>query len=417
MLTGLCTLSSNLGALVAAHTYSNQPFSRSQHQTWFGIMSGISISRQGCGHQGLLVRSMYSSGSSSSSIEDLRQLHFTDEQAARLLLSLSLKKKAANIGNIRLWLQLLHRYDVEQPTEVISGNSILLCNLAENSADNAAAVVQWLTSMGFTSSEVAKILSRGPMLLTVPHATSAAAAAWFLSELHWDSGMIAKMIAKHAQLFGLSAEDSLAPKLAWFVMKGFRKEKLGRVFFTNPQLLDFSIQRNNIQLSALQALGLTETQVLCMVHQVPALLKLNIAGLNIQAKVRFLTQVMGKQIQEICLCPNFLSCSLLDMIGPRWSFHTRYYHPGQPFKLSTKYKSSDEDFANCKASPSLDAECASRGMTPLQVYKEHQSQWKAGEGRLWVYRVEKSTTKSKSEPSEVLQSNAESEPEAESVEQ
>lgn len=232
------------------------------------------------------------------------------------------------------------------------------------------------------------------MLLCVPHTTAAAVAAWCSAELDWSGSMIATIMIKFPQLFGLSAADNLTPKLAWFVLQGCRKASLRRVFFSTPALLSYSIQRNNTQLIALQALGLPLSKASYLISRVPTLLTRKISGQITQAKIEFLTQVMHQQIEEICVCPRFLTYSLFERIGPRWSFHSRHCHQGRPYKLNTKLQPSDKHFSEHMGSPSLDAECTSRGMTHEEVYQEHKEQWQQGEGKIWNVRIGKSTSES-----------------------
>lgn len=42
-----------------------------------------------------------------------------------------------------------------------------------------------------------------------------------------------------------------------------------------------------------------------------------VGGPNKQAKVRHMTQIMGKQVANMVACPVFLTYSLFDRVGPR----------------------------------------------------------------------------------------------------
>lgn len=153
-----------------------------------------------------------------------------------------------------------------------------------------------------------------------------------------------------------------------------------------PQLVGYSIQRNSAQLSALRAVGLSQTQACGLITKVPTLLSIIIDGPKAQAQMRYLRQVMGMSVLDTLLCPTFLTYSLLQRIGPRWSFHSLHCLESQPFVLSTKLNPTDIKFAEHMASASLDGECAAHSMTCIQLYEEHRTHWQQGAGRQWDAR-------------------------------
>lgn len=379
--------SGNLVVMAAAHAPKSPRFTHLQHHTCLIVAYKSMIDRQWCEQHDRPVCCLHSCNSNPDDKSALRQLRFTDKQAAHSLSYLSSQKRNVNIENIRRWLELLRMCDVKRSNEVLSTHPILLSNLADNSADNAGVVVQWIASMGLTSSETAQLLGRRPMLLTIPLANALEVTAWLTRELGWNGDRISRVLIQFPQLFGLNPRDNLTPKLSWWMEQGFSRETLSRVFLTYTPLFSSSIQRNIFQMSALQTFGLPRSQVSNMVQQAPALLNLNINGQNVQAKVRFLIEVMGKKVDDMCVCPNFLTFSLFHTIGPRWSFHNRHCLSSRPFNLGTKLKCSDKHFAEHMASPSLDAESISRSMTCLQLYEEHRIQWQQSEGMLGSRRA------------------------------
>lgn len=396
--SGACSrssgITSKLGILVEVHASSSQPFSHLQQHSSIWPIPGALVSTRGsrfcylhirCAHSRTAVKTPHPAilDNRSRDKSDLYQLGFTDQQVARLLLYLAAQRRCFKLDKMDAWLQLLVRHHVQQPHAVISKYPLILSHKAETVAENADAVVLWMSSLGMTSVHTAQLLGEWPMLLTIPNTTGTAVAAWFSDELKWSSSMVATMLSKFPQLFCLSTSDNLAPKLAWFVAQGFSRKTMGGVFFRAPSLLGCTVQRSNTQLKALKAIGMSESQVLHMAIKAPTLLSLSINGQTTQAKVRFLTQEMRKEVTELLSCPTFLTYSLVQRIGPRWSFHSRYCNQGKQFNLSTQLIPSDQHFAEKYVSSSLDAECASRSISRIQLYEEHRTQWQQGLGREW----------------------------------
>lgn len=229
------------------------------------------------------------------------------------------------------------------------------------------------------------------MLLKLPHKNAALVALWLSSELGWSSHMVVVILTKCPQLFGLNPAATLGVKAVWFRSQGFETEVLSKMLYLHPQLLGYTIKRNESQLSALQALGLSKPQVAEMVRTCPVLLIRDISSDVTQAKIRFLTQVMGKSVQELSVCPGFLALSLVDRTGPRWAFHSLYC-PGKPFILSTRLKCTELDFVRRLPSSYLDTECDSQGKSRLQLFRSFTAQWKEGEGRAWGVGNDSSST-------------------------
>lgn len=313
---------------------------------------------------------------------DLQQLGFTSKQAGRVLAYMSSQNRAFDFGNTRQWLQLLSSHFVEQPQLAVSQHPIILTSKAENVKHRAEQASQWACSLGLTREAIVHIITKRPMFLSIPRATAEGVAAWLIRELGWDADMICKTLVSSPWLFGLNPVKALAPKLAWFISQGFSVEIISKGMFHTPSIMNVTIAHHGAQLSALHAMGLTMHQVTQLIQSRPSLLTRNMSGSIIQSKVRFLTQVMGKQIGEVVTCSTYLTYSLSDRTGPRCSFHSLYC-PGQPFVLNTRLTVADDEFVRVLVSPSLDAASALSGLTSLQLYADFKAQWPQREGKEW----------------------------------
>lgn len=309
---------------------------------------------------------------------------FTDQQTARVLAFYHSQRLNLNIKNIWRWLQVLQEFEVEQPFAAASRHPILLKYVVEHAPARVAEKRAWLISRGLAEPQMASVLSKWPVLLTVTLAKLTAVDTWLVGELGWDSSRICRVLLKHPVLFSFNSEKSFALKLAWFKAQGFTTKMVSRALSATHALFNNSIRRNENQLSALQALGLSQVQVAAMVMQIPTLLNFKLCGPTTQNKILFLTLVMGKQVTDLVMCPVFLTRSLSNRIGPRWAFWASHRR-GKAFNMSSALAPTDVDFVKkaLASSPSISEECVTTGVTPLQLLTTFTAQWQQGEGREW----------------------------------
>lgn len=327
--------------IAAADSSSSRIFTLlQQHQT--SIITTVILSQHGEGKlpnnffSQRCLRTQTGSGSEpdhSIHKSQLTELGFAEDEAACVLSYYAHRKLAPNIQNVAAWLQLLQSLHVEHASHVISKRRIVLSSKAATAITNTEGIVEWLTSVKATHEMIVKILTREPLLLTVPHTTPAAAAAWLHSSFGWSDSTITNVLMMVPQVFRLSC-NKLAGKLDWLQSKGLRTDTISKMVRAQPQLLlhDFSSIIN-------------------------------------RTKLHYFTDVMKSQLLE---CLPFCTYSLSETIGPRSAFHSLYCQD-QPFNLNTRLKCNDGRFLRQLPSPSLDAVCASRGITRQQLYAEFKA--------------------------------------------
>lgn len=312
---------------------------------------------------------------------------FSQKQAQLVLKFYTIKHSKVSIRNVRGWLTLLLKHHVDMPVSVISKYPLVLSSKYETADANADAFMLWCFSLGLTPVDTALLLSKRPMLLVVPHATAAAASEWLSKELGWSSAMIGSVLVRNPRVLSASP-NALSRRLAWFQSQGFSVAAISKAFYSGPTLFNYSIIRNEAQLSAMQAMGLSQSQVGEMLGKMPMLLARDMSSAITQAKLRFLIQVMGKPVLDMVTCPGFLCISLLGRTGPRWFFCSLYCH-GQAFVLSTNLIPTDEQFVKRLSSPSLDADCAARDLSRIQLYNDFKISWVDKEGLEWDAKQDK----------------------------
>lgn len=318
-----------------------------------------------------------------SATSQLLQEGFTEKQAARIMSYLASKGRRLDIVNVRQWLGILLQSNVERPFEAFAKCPIIIENRADHTEDKAAAVVAWMSRKGLSSIRIGEVLSKWPAMLIVPCANAEAVEAWLRSELDWTDDTFEQALSRCSQLFSLNPSN-LSAKLAWFISIGCSKRKMSSALITNPSLFDYTLERNESQLLALQLQGLTHTEVAQLVAKKPSLITQDMLSDINQAKFRFLVQVMKFSIQELVRFPVFPTYSLFYRVGPRWSFHALHCR-NRPFNISSNLANTEEVWLGRLRSLSLDAECSTRGLTRSQLFAESTIQWQQGEGKQWNF--------------------------------
>lgn len=385
-------------AQTAHHTATPQPLHiKQQHGVSAMCFQSIrNTSRQGgaCGAEFWTLYHMFSitagkqppPGDAEYDLSPTSQLlyvGFTIKQAERILTLYASRKRPLDIKNVREWLDLLRQCHVEWPTNALSKHPIMLSNRAENLESRSKETLHRLSRFGLTNVGIGQLLSKWPGLLIVTVGNLEAVEAWLSIELHWSQEQVGKVLAKYSKLFSLTP-ITLSSKLAWFSSQGCSNAKMGVALFHTPSLFDYTIARNESQLSALQAAGLTPAEVALLIGKRPQLLTRDMSSHITQAKLRYLKEVIGQDVKEMLKFPAYLTCSLVKAVGPRSSFHSLHCS-SQPFALNTNLTKTEEHWLRRLSSPSLDAECIARGMTRAQIYKEHTIQWQQGEGKKWNF--------------------------------
>lgn len=306
----------------------------------------------------------------------LIQLGFSRKLAARYVEIHSAFRRKVDFIHTAQWLQLLRRYHVQTPYAAMCNG----CNSFKTNARGAGAVLEQLCSMGLTGRQMEVLVWEWPALVDMPHEQLLVEAAWLKTEIANMDGDISKVATKWRSRFGNNA--GMPSGYCWFYQMGFSKVSMTSAPSSKAPLFDVSSAAVETQLADLQALGLPPTQVAEIAQKKPALLVQILSSKRTQLKLKFLVEVMGKQATELVGYTEYLGCSLFDRIGPRWAFYLKYCD-GQQFRLRKHLACHDWAFLNGLASHSMDAACAGRSQTRLQLYEQFRTEWQSKEGKAW----------------------------------
>ena len=127
---------------------------------------------------------------------------------------------------------------------------------------NLKPTVQWFLDLGLTRSQVAKAVVTNPQILglSIEHNLKPTV-QWFL-DLGLTRSQVAKAVVTHPQILGLSIEQNLKPTVQWFLDWGLTRSQVAKAVVTHPQILGLSIEQNlKPTVQWFLDLGLTRSQV------------------------------------------------------------------------------------------------------------------------------------------------------------
>lgn len=328
------------------------------------------------GARGLTTRQMVQTQRKQKHADNIAWLiqeGFSNSEATRFL---RLRSAGAllNQSHALSWLETLKELKVDNPTAAMASCPVILDTTPFTLQTNSVTMLAWMKSLGMSSDQIRAVVSKWPKLLATNSTSITATATWFKHSFDWETSNIVQALSKNPAMFSVTPA-TLEKKVVWFKTVGLTQQKLSVVLSRLPALLTCSVHRNQAQLASLQAMGLSKLDVFKMVRLHPALFCYNLGGGIMQAKLRFLTHVMGRLPQEVVTFPCFFSYSLCQRIGPRWEFFTKYA-PGSTFNLSSRLTPTDMVFAKQFPSPLLDAECALRKTNRLQIFQEYLAAWR-----------------------------------------
>eukprot|EP00270_Netrium_digitus_P005305 TRINITY_DN1697_c0_g1_i4.p1 TRINITY_DN1697_c0_g1~~TRINITY_DN1697_c0_g1_i4.p1 ORF type:complete len:192 (-),score=40.93 TRINITY_DN1697_c0_g1_i4:42-617(-) len=145
----------------------------------------------------------------------------------------------------------------------------------------------------------------------------------------------------HHRLYSYSVEEHIR---LWVggVMKllGAEREQILQLLGRHPGILAVQLEQIGKQIVAMEEEGIARADVVRMLLRHPKLVSLS--SENIVAKLRFLKEVMKRDVGEVLVCPIFLTLSLEQRIIPRFEMLPQEIR--HTFALSTIFFIRDDMF-------------------------------------------------------------------------
>lgn len=248
----------------------------------------------------------------------------------------------------------------------------------------------WLQQeLRMSRSDAVATLAALPMLLVLPLGAQLSSVVTFLRD---EAGLDPVQVAKAAQrlpaLLAASVPRSLRPRLAWLRRHDVSGSAAAGLIARAPRVLLLSEQTLAARLAGTAAcLGVAEGQVLAMWRAEPSMMCRDVEGPVCQLKLRYLREIMGRDVSEVLACPHFLLFSLSEAIGPRYAFLERYCPAhAEAMALSTMVVTSWTVLLKRLKSEGLDRAAAAVGAGGREaVFRRFKAEWQADPAnREWV---------------------------------
>eukprot|EP00435_Cladocopium_sp_Y103_P044273 s1570_g12.t1 len=183
--------------------------------------------------------------------------------------------------------------------------------------------LQWLSSLGLTSGQVAKAVANHPRILGLSiEMNLKPTAQWFL-DFGLTRDQVAKAVAAHPRFLDLSVEQNLKPTIQWFLDLELTKSQVAKAVAIHPQVLCLSIETNlKPTIQWFLDLGLTKSQVAKAVATHPQILSLSIYT-NLKPTVEWFSDLgltKNQVAKAVATNPRILGLSTEQKLKPtaRW---------------------------------------------------------------------------------------------------
>ena len=208
-------------------------------------------------------------------VEYLKSLGITKDQLAKLiarcpqLLSYSMELRVQKLVEVGLRTEDIGKVVIKHP------------GLLGTGIGKIDGIVEYLRAAGVM--DVSKCILRHPQILSLSLTGKVHAMTTFLkSELLLSSAQINRTISIQPSIFTYSVESNLLPKVLFFQELGFGKQEIGKMVALHPAFMGHSLE------------------------------------VAIKPKIRYLLNVMKRELNEIISFPQYLSYSLSGRIQPRF---------------------------------------------------------------------------------------------------
>ncbi|XP_026436084.1 transcription termination factor MTEF1, chloroplastic-like isoform X3 [Papaver somniferum] len=215
-------------------------------------------------------------------------------------------------------------------------------NFRSVSLDSIKSVEKCLYSMGIERSDMGRIFSMHPQLLTCDiHTDLYPVFEFLLNDVKISFSEIRKSVIRCPRLLICSVRDQLRPTLYFLRRLGFVGQNA--ISCQTTLLLVSSVEDTLIpKLDYLQSVGFTYRETIKMVLRSPGLLTFSVAN-NFKPKVEYFLNEMEGDLGELKKFPQYFSFSLEGKIKPR---HRLLVEHGLSLSLPEMLKVSDGEFSD-----------------------------------------------------------------------
>ncbi|RWR72362.1 transcription termination factor MTEF1, chloroplastic [Cinnamomum micranthum f. kanehirae] len=200
------------------------------------------------------------------------------------------------------------------------------------------SIANYLKSMGFSDSQFPRLSFLTPQIFLSDVADIAAVFAFMSDDLAASPQESIALIHRCPDLLLTSADDCLRPTLAFLRDLGIKN--LNSPTSLNAHLLNLRVGKLQEKIRFLESLGLSREEARRVCARLPAIFGYSVEN-NLMPKFEFLTDVMGRTIEELKGFPQYFAFSLEKRILPR---HLHLKERGVKVTLQRMLLWSDQRF-------------------------------------------------------------------------
>ncbi|KAJ6938001.1 transcription termination factor MTERF6 [Populus alba x Populus x berolinensis] len=223
-----------------------------------------------------------------------------------------------------------------KPGEVASAITKFPHILSHSVEEKLCPLLAFFQAIGVPEKQLGRILLLNPRLVSYSIDSKLKEIVDFLASLGLTKdGMIGKVLVKHPFITGYSVEKRLRPTSEFLKSVGLTELDLRTVVMNFPEVLCRDVNKIlKPNFAYLRRCGFNDRQVAALVTGYPPILIKSVKN-SLEPRIKFLVEVMGRQIDEVVDYPNFfqhglkktlesrhkllkqrkLDCSLSDMLG------------------------------------------------------------------------------------------------------
>ncbi|KAI9107222.1 hypothetical protein K1719_021831 [Acacia pycnantha] len=210
-----------------------------------------------------------------------------------------------------------------KPKEVASAIAKFPQLLSHSVEEKLCPLLAFFQALGIPEKRLGKIILLNPRLISYSIETKLTEIVDFLASLGLNKdGMIGKILVRNPFIMGYSVDKRLRPTTQFLKLIGLTDLELQVVAVNFPEILSRDVNKVlEPNYAYLKKCGFQDRQIAALVVGFPPILIKSIQN-SLEPKIRFLVDVMGRQIHEVVDYPGFFRHGLKREIELRNKFLT-----------------------------------------------------------------------------------------------
>ncbi|GAV84799.1 mTERF domain-containing protein, partial [Cephalotus follicularis] len=205
-----------------------------------------------------------------------------------------------------------------KPGEVASAIVKFPHILSHSVEEKLCPLLAFFQALGVSEKQVGRIILLNPRLISYGIESKLTEMVHFLTGLGLtNDGLIGKVVVKHPFIMGYSVDKRLRPTLEFLKSVGLKDLDLQRVAVNFPHVLSRDVNKIlKPNFDYLKSSGFEDAQITALVTGYPPILIKSIKN-SLEPRIRFLVEVMGRQIGEAVQYPDFFRHGLKKKLESR----------------------------------------------------------------------------------------------------